>query len=52
LVNDRKDESLSMRKAESIYAYALQQGANEGQLSFNGIKDRKSGDRVEFELLN
>jgi len=52
LVNDRKDESLSIRKAESIYAYALQQGANEGQLSFTGIKDRKSGDRVEFELLN
>lgn len=52
LVNDRKDESLSKRKAESIFAYALQQGANEGQLSFNGVKDRKSGDRVEFELLN
>lgn len=52
LVNDRKDEALSMRRAESIFAYALQHGANEGQLSFSGIKDRKSGDRVEFELLN
>lgn len=52
LVNDRKDESLSMRRAESIFAYALQQGATEGQLTYSGIEDRKSGDRVEFELIN
>jgi len=52
IVNDRKDESLSARRAEAIYTYALQQGANENQLSFKGVKERESSDRIEFELLN
>lgn len=52
IVNDRKDETLSARRAEAIYTYALQNGANENQLSFNGVKDRDSSDRIEFELLN
>jgi len=52
IVNDRKDDALSDRRAEALYTYALQQGANENQLSFNGIKDREGSDRIEFELLN
>lgn len=52
IVNDRKDDALSARRAEALYTYALQQGANENQLSYNGIKDREGSDRIEFELLN
>ncbi len=52
IVNDRKDDALSARRAQALYTYALQHGANENQLSFNGIKDRDTSDRIEFELLN